>query len=234
MPTAAPSAIAERRFYSGASGLMLLTVFGGFAPTYFLKKFNDSPPLSGLLHVHGLLFTAWMILLVVQSLLVAGKNIGLHRRLGYAGAGLAVAMTLAGVAAGMAGARLGHAPPGVNPLSFLTVPLFSIAVFALLVAGGIVWRRDSATHKRLLYTATVVLLDPAIARMPFEFLLWHPFASTTCANLFWLALLVFDLRQLGQVHRTTLIAGGLLISQPIALAVGGTGPWLRFAEWLVK
>ena len=115
------------------------------------------------------------------------------------------------------------------------MPLFSIAVFALFAAGGIGWRRDSATHKRLLYTATVVLLGPAIARLPFGFLLWRPLVSTSCANLFRLALLVFDLRQLGKVHRTTLIAGGiLLVSQPIALAVGGTGPWLRFAERLVK
>ncbi|MBI2814821.1 MAG: hypothetical protein HYX71_11110 [Opitutae bacterium] len=78
-------------------------------------------------------------------------------------------------------------------------------------------------------------LGPAIARLPFGFLLWHPLVCTSCANLFWLALLVFDLRKPGKVHRTTLIAGGiLLVSQPIALAVGDTRPWLRFAEWLVK
>jgi hypothetical protein len=40
----------DRLFYMGMSLAMALTVFAGFAPTFFLKLFSDSPPLSPLLH----------------------------------------------------------------------------------------------------------------------------------------------------------------------------------------
>jgi hypothetical protein len=66
-----------------------LTVFVGFAPTYFLKALFGAPSLSPLLHVHGLLFTSWIVLLAAQTALVAGRRTDVHRRLGLAGGVLA-------------------------------------------------------------------------------------------------------------------------------------------------
>jgi hypothetical protein len=228
-----PDANAERRFYSITSVLLLATVVGGFAPTYFLRGLGESGPLGTLLHWHGAIFTAWMLLFVAQSWLIAGGRVGLHRQLGAFGAVLAVAMTVLGVAVSLAQARRGAGAPTAEQLAFLTVPLAAIAVFALNVAGAVWWRRNPATHKRLMFIATVAMLDPAIARMPFAFLGWHPLISSTCADLFWVALAVFDLARLRRVHRATL-GGGILLcaSQPLALFLGETGAWQRFAAWL--
>jgi hypothetical protein len=38
----------------------LVTVFIGFAPTYYLKSHYGAPPLTPLVHLHGLVFTAWI------------------------------------------------------------------------------------------------------------------------------------------------------------------------------
>jgi hypothetical protein len=55
------------------------------------------------------------------------------------------------------------------------------------------------------------------------------------ADLFIVALLVYDLSTRGKVHPAT-IWGGLLIvaSQPLRLMISGTPPWLAFASWLAS
>ena len=79
----------DRHFYTGIALVASLTVFAGFAPTYFLRARFESTPLPLYLHVHGLLFTFWVALFVVQAGLVAARRVGLHRKLGWATAGLA-------------------------------------------------------------------------------------------------------------------------------------------------
>ena len=81
----------DRKFFSGMALAALLTVVAGFAPSYFFKSHFGGPQLAPLLHVHGALFTAWMVLFLAQALLVTARRTDLHRRLGVAGFLLAVA-----------------------------------------------------------------------------------------------------------------------------------------------
>jgi hypothetical protein len=72
----------DRQFFTGMAIAMLVFVFIGFARSYFLAGVLHSRPLPNLLvHVHGALFTAWILLLVTQTSLVAGHRVRLHRRL---------------------------------------------------------------------------------------------------------------------------------------------------------
>ena len=80
----------ERFFYVGISVIIAATVFAGFAPTYFLKSYFASPPLMPLLHLHGLVFTSWIVLLLTQTTLVAANRTDIHRRLGIVGGVIAV------------------------------------------------------------------------------------------------------------------------------------------------
>ena len=49
----------DRWFFTGMAVAALLTVFTGFAPTYYLGAYFDAPPVSTLVHFHGILFTSW-------------------------------------------------------------------------------------------------------------------------------------------------------------------------------
>ena len=84
----------ERLFYTGIAIAMFAAVFLGFARSFFLRPwFPDVPaPTETIFYVHGAVFTAWLVLLVVQPALVAVRRTDLHRKLGWLGAGLAVAM----------------------------------------------------------------------------------------------------------------------------------------------
>ena len=87
--------------------LVLIIVFAGFAPTFYLKGLFGTPPLSNLLFAHGLIMSIWIALLVVQTVLVEFGRTDLHRRLGVAGVGVAVLLVIVGTAAALEAARRG-------------------------------------------------------------------------------------------------------------------------------
>ena len=150
--------------------IVLVIVFVGFAPTFYLKGLFGAPPLSSLLFAHGLVMSTWIALLVVQTALVEFGRTDLHRRLGIAGVGgVAVLLVVIGATAALEAARRGFSPsPQVTPLMFLAIPLVDLLVFSILVGIAVANRRKSATHKRLMLLATVGMLTPAVARLPID------------------------------------------------------------------
>ncbi len=225
----------DRLFYTGMAITAALVVFAGFAPTYYLKGAFGGRPLSPLLHGHGLIFTSWILLFVLQTGLIAGRRTPLHRRLGVSGGALAVAMLVAGTMAAIDAARRGFTPPGgPPPLTFLIIPLGDLVVFSALVAAALYRRRQPQTHKRLMLLATLALLTPAIARLPGIAAIGPP-AFWGLTDLFIVACFVYDRVTIGRIH-PAFKWGGLfvLVMQPMRLILGGTGPWLAFAQWLTR
>src|SRR5688572_23397744 len=165
--------VAERRFYTGMSLVMLVSVLVGFARTYFLSPWfpgmaHMRPPEPFFFYIHGVVFVAWILLVVLQPTLVASRRVDLHRRIGWFGAGLAVAV----VAVGIWGSLMAAARPGgfigvpVPALRFLTVPLADLALFAAFAALAVVKRRDPQSHKRYMLLATIGLIDAAVVGGP--------------------------------------------------------------------
>lgn len=227
----------ERLFYTGMSVVFLFTVFAGFARTYYLRPYFGTPALTPLLHLHGVVFTSWLVLLLAQTALVAANRTGVHRRLGMAGAVVAVLMVLVGTTTAIVRAKVVEVPPGSpSPLAFLTIPLGDMLVFATLVGAGFYFRRRADVHKRLMLLATVAILPAAVARLPFAFIQQAgPLAFFGLPDLFILVCLAYDLVSRGRFHRAN-VWGGLLVvvSHPLRLVVGHTRVWLAFAEWLTR
>jgi hypothetical protein len=226
----------ERAFYVSMSVAMVLTVFAGFARTYYLKAYFDNQPLRPIVLVHGLLFTLWPILFLVQSLLIANKQMGIHRRLGFAGGVLMVLMFFVGSATAISSAARGHTPPGgPPPLVFLVIPLGDMLLVPGLVAVGIYYRRRPDVHKRLMLLATIAMLPAAIARLPFEIMSAGPPAFYGLTDLYLVPCLVFDICTRGRPHRATVLGGlAVVLSQPLRLMVANTEAWNAFATWLTS
>lgn len=226
----------SRRFYVGMALAIAITVFAGFSRTYFLKAFYGTPELSLLVHVHGLVFTAWVLFFLAQTTLVAAGRTDLHRRMGVAGAALALLLPIVGTVTAIVRVKHGTSPiPGVPPLSFLAIPLFDMVAFAVLVGGALYYRHRAETHKRLMTLGTISLLPAPIARFHFELFGSGPPTFFGLTDLFIVVMLAYDLTVRKRVHPAT-IWGGLLIvaSQPLRLMIAGTPAWLGFAEWLTR
>jgi hypothetical protein len=226
-----------RRFYVGMAMAFAITVFAGFSRSYFLKAWYATPELSRLLHLHGLLFTIWFLFFLAQTALVATGRTYLHRRMGIAGAALALLVLIVGTTVAIMRVKSGRASPipGVPALSFLAIPLFDMVVFAILVGTALYFRRRLEAHKRLMTLSMITLLPAPIARM--SFLPFPPGPPTffALADLFIVALLIYDLSVRKRIHPAT-IWGGLLVvaSQPLRLMIAGTPAWTAFAGWLTR
>ncbi|MCL6566241.1 MAG: hypothetical protein K6U09_07440 [Acidobacteriia bacterium] len=231
----------DRAFYTGMAVAMAVTVFVGFAPTFYLRAFlPPRPTISGavtltpLAYVHGGLFTGWMVLFLVQTSLVAARRVDIHRRLGLLGVGMAAAMVVVGTWTAIAAAARGAAPPGVDPLVFLAIPLGDMVLFAPLVATAFWLRRNKEAHKRLMLLAFISLLAAAVARWPGVQPLGPP-AFYGLSYLFIVAGVVYDLATRRRIH-SVYIWGGLflVLSVPLRLWISGTEAWRAFAEFLTR
>lgn len=226
----------ERRFYTGMTLAMLVTVGVGFSRSFFLRPLFPawpSPP-EKVFYVHGAFFTAWFVLLVAQALLVATGHTKTHRRIGLLGVALAVGMVALGVLGALIAARrpTGFVGIPVPPLQFLVVPLFDMALFASFFGLAIARRGDPQAHKRWMLLASLNLITAAIARWPGVISVGAPPLFFGLTDLFLVPIVIWDRASRGRVHPAT-AWGGLLfvVSQPLRLVVSGTPVWQAFARW---
>jgi hypothetical protein len=234
LPRGDASAQRDRRFFTGFALVLFATVLAGFARTYYFNELGSSPfILTPALHWHGAVFSAWMVLLVVQTTLIASRQVKLHRRLGVVGAVLAAAMVLLGIYVAVSRTADGTMlDRGVPPLVFLAVPVVGMVVFACLMGAALYFRKQPAIHKRLVMLATLELVTAGISRLPLVEG-WGPPGFFGVTDLFIVALIVYDLLTLRRVHKATMWGALFLVaSQPARLVIGGTAVWLSFAAWV--
>ncbi len=236
-----------RWFFAGFALTIAVTVLIGFSRTYYFKELTAAPALPILFHLHGALFTAWVLLLVAQTFLIAGSRIAVHRRLGIVGALLVPPLLVTGLMVAVLAAR-GDAPlssavangtfefvlPDLDPLVAMVVPFASVSIFTVFVALGLVYRRMPAAHKRCMALAAIAILPPALGRAAATLAgVAEPALIFAPTILFVAAIGLYDWRMLRRVHAVTLWGGlALLASFPLRLALGNSEPWLRFASWL--
>lgn len=230
----------DRIFYSSIAIALALTVIAGFGPTYYFRLFSASPlatlsggPMTLLVHAHATLFTAWVLLFIVQTTLIAQHKAALHRRLGMAGGVLAVLMVGTGAGAAMNQAARGMAPAGFDPLEFLMIPLSDVLLFGGFVGAALLLRANREAHKRLMLLAYVSIVTAAIGRLPGVLPLGPP-AFFGLSLLFVAAGVIYDRASLGRVHPVYAWGGTLLvISVPLRLLISGTDTWKHAAQWIV-
>jgi hypothetical protein len=232
---------ADSVFFPAMAWAMMAVVFAGFAPSWFLRSYIPIPiplvPLSPLIIVHGTAFTLWMVLFITQTSLIAANRRDIHRRLGWWGAGLAVAMLVLGWMAAVDSLRQGFTPvPSILPAVFFVVPIGALATFAPLVLLGVLNRKRADYHKRYILISIMALLIAASARIP----LWYfpqimPLLfGFAVADLFLLALIGYDFFRRGKIHPATWIGGAILIGrEPGRMLIGHTHWWQAFANSLI-
>jgi hypothetical protein len=235
---------ADRRFFTGMAAAITVAVFLGFAPTYFLKRVYGTPPISWFVHLHGALFTSWILLFLIQTLLISARRTELHKRLGWASGGVAIAMVAVGFRVAYLFAQ--KAPvPGLPapPVEFVGVPLGGLANFTVLVALGFLKRKKPDTHKRLMLLATIALMGAATDRMllpigvlAFTGLPLNPLVMVGTLSIFVGACFIHDLRTRGRIHPAFLWGGStLLVWGFVSRAIiPFTAWWLAFSEWVIS
>jgi hypothetical protein len=237
--TAERSPLRLRFFFVLMASAVIVTVFAGFAPTFYLRgSFTQTRPMSVLLHIHGTVFSAWVSFFLVQTLLIERGSRRLHQRLGWIGAGIAAAMVILVTAAVIEQLRRvnGFPPP---PLA-LALSVFDIIVFAVLVGAALSYRKRPDWHKRFMLSATIVLLGAPMFRFIIHFVGISDMArvsivSTLLVDAFFLPCFAYDLLTRRRIHPAYLVALALIVLDQAAQAtVVSWAPWINLSQALQR
>jgi hypothetical protein len=143
--------------------LIWAAILTGFVPEIVRHYAKGAPPQPLMVRLHGTAFVGWLVLLTTQVLLIRNRKVRLHRRVGMAGAALAVLMVVLGLAASFVTQNRDLGTPRADP-GFLSVQLIDMIEFGGLVIAAISARNQPAAHKRLILLATLSLVDAGFAR----------------------------------------------------------------------
>ena len=226
----------DNRFFAGMAVVSLVVIFIGFARTYYLAGIFKAPLPNPLVHIHGAVFSLWILLFIAQISLITVHRFDLHRRLGMSGLGLACLMVILGVL--VATDRLARhvADPGTETVeevrAFYAIPLADMLMFSTFVYLGFRNRTHPAVHKRLMLFATFALLDAGFDRWS----IFDPYPLTVvhvvCFFPLLAVLMVYDMWSTGKLQRVTLWASGFLVAvQQLRHPFSHTATWQAFATW---
>jgi hypothetical protein len=220
-------------FFQAFAALVVVVVFVGFAQTFYLSgvlqvprwKAFAAPPHHWIVNVHGIVFSAWAILLLAQTSLATAGRIDLHRRLGLAGFALACLVVLAGVAVVCEQTARVYRPG--HSIVFVTAQIFRVVGFAALSYFGFRQRRNPRAHKRLMLLATIVLLPAPLARWPI-FIGGNFILTLACCYSLLALMALYDWRSTGKVQLATLLGSATVIATnpPIIVAFTHNAVWV--------
>jgi hypothetical protein len=160
----------SRYFYLCMSLVFAALVLAGFSQTVKASLFYANPPRPLLLWFHGAAFSTWVVFFIAQSALVRTQKVGVHRLLGWFGAGLAALMVTLGLITAVVMTRFDILVLHQKDVdSFLSIPFGDMVVFGSCIALAIYWRKKPEYHRRLVFIASCQLMDAAIARFDYMF-----------------------------------------------------------------
>lgn len=220
----------DRNLYLAAGVLFPLLVFIGYFKTYYLSKFFEVPPIANsLVHLHAIVMSVWVLYFTAQVALIRTKNIKLHMTMGMAGIALAAIVVIVGLATAYDSHVVRHtAPPGLNPYSFLVIPLGDMALFILFFAGAIYYRKKPFEHKSLMLMTAINFAAPAIARIPVVspeyFLLWA-FGVPCLIAIACLIGLSIRHRRINKVFALAVLL--FVVLQPLRISIGLSDWWVQ-------
>jgi hypothetical protein len=221
-------------FYGTLSFLLVLIVFVGFAPTFYLRTVFNGPPVPPLNVVHGVLATIWICLVPVQAFLMRARQRSLHRYLGWTSACLAaLVVSLTPVVMLRFIPRLLESK--LAPLAALEVgvtqifisDVIALPIFAGMFVAAILNRHRPLVHQRWIVYASLMLATPAPSRA--GFLLGVGFLGLAVVPLCAIVCAIFDHRTLRRVHPSTKLCLVATVGHAIApLVLSAFNPVVQF------
>jgi hypothetical protein len=227
----------DNLFFSGMAAVALIVVLIGFARTYFLAGLFWAPLPNLLVHIHGAVFTLWIVLFITQISLVSLGRIDLHRRLGLFGFVLAIVMIVLGTVTATDRLARHVAQPGNETVedvrAFYAVPLGDMLIFSTFVYFGYHNRFQTAVHKRLMLFATLSLLDAGFDRWPVFDPYTLPLVHLICFTPLLLLIIGYDWWSTGKVQSVTIWSTIFITGVEQTLyPFSHTAVWQSFAAWV--
>jgi hypothetical protein len=210
----------------------------GFSTTFLIPVYNRSFDAPLVIHLHAGLVFGWLVFLILQSSLIQTRAHPVHRRLGWLGLALGLAIVPSGIAVGLYATQrdLGGSDDAFVLGQYVNVWI-EMLLFGGLVVAAILFRRKADVHRRLVLLSTISALAPAWLRLRHLFpAVPHPFVTFALpADSLLVVAIVHDLVTLKRVHPTYVWAGSFVVAVHILEIVALTSePWLGMSRFLLR
>lgn len=216
----APAAIAAPRvarafmpsFFFWMTLVMCFFVFGGFGMSYLVPLGEGTfKPAPAIVHLHGLIMMAWMILLVVQAGLVGAGNVKLHRSLGtyliaHGSVAICAGLLLQLIATHLAMVK--GLTPGTDGLYLGLCAFFGFTTMFVLAIRN---TRRPQIHKRMILFAMLPVLPPGVNRFWSHALGLEPIPVVPLYLTLWTmaaAILIHEWRRTGRISGYSAFGAG--------------------------
>ena len=225
--------VLRKYFYFLMSLLIIAAIVYGFSFTIEKNLIHPAVPRPWILYVHATIFTAWLALFLLQTILVRSRRVTWHRRVGGLGVVLGSLIPIVGVSTAIVMGRFDmgvlHLPDVEN---FLIVPLFDMVCFTSTFPLAVYWRKQPELHRRLMLVASCALTAAGFGRFV------HPdYLFYGGVDLLILLGVVRDLILDRRIHRIYLIVLPLFLVGQVTttyVAWHGVPFWVRIAHRLLE
>lgn len=210
--------------FLGMAIAMAVVIVLGFSLSLAMGRSSFGLPLW--VHAHAVTFFGWLVLFLLQTSLIAAGNRRFHRWLGWIGAGWSMAIVVVGTLTTIWSVRLGRTPFFFTPAFFIVLdPASALAFFGLTMAG-IVQRRNTGWHRRLIVCGMAELTGPGYGRfLPVPFVIpyagWLVFAAILLIPVVGATI---DWRRRGRLHPAWVAGIGTIVSVHVALVLVSSSP----------
>jgi hypothetical protein len=246
----------DRWLYVMMAALFVATALAGFVPASIFKvtamQAGERPWFPAVAHVHALLMATWLLLLLLQSWLMATQRRRLHWKVGVLSVAVVPAMVVAGAMLVIAtheqlAVTLATSPPAGGQFRLMSSAdtanniLLSQMRMGIVFVACIAWalmvrRTNPGVHKRLMFLGTAVLLSPAFARIGFlpNTMPDSPLAQDVYMLLWISPMFLWDLYRQRSLHRAYLIWLSLFVPPSLVVfGLWGDPAWLALAPRIV-
>jgi hypothetical protein len=236
----------DRWIYVFMAASFVAYALAGFIPASLDKMAavaaGERPPFPLVMHVHAALMGAFLLLLLVQSTLVATGRQQLHQTIGVAGLAIGPALVIVGFILvptmyNQVWTGMQAAPPPVQAgmqeglRAFDNIMLLQIRIgilFPIFLAIALLARRtDSGLHKRMMLLSVAPALPAAFDRMA-----WMPTtlpASPLSPDLYTLMaiapMLLWDLYRTRTIHKAYVIWFALFLAASLFVHLAWNTEW---------
>jgi hypothetical protein len=231
----------RQAFYVGTAIVALAFSVVGFAPG-IVDPSARRGPLTPLVTLHGAAMTGWLLLYLAQTMLARSGRLGVHRRLGVAGAGLAALVVILGIAVTVEAGRRGfdlsgdlvRGNPSGDFVGLLILPFGDALLFGAFVGAALLYRRRPEVHKRLMLLAVFgTLMGAPIAHVRGH---WNlpPVLPALLGLAFFFAAAVHDRLRDARIHPVSLWGAILLVGLVVIRNLAApSAAWHGLVSWLV-
>jgi hypothetical protein len=212
-----PARSFQPTFFFWMTLVMAFFVFGGFGMTYWFPLTRGTfPPAPVVVHLHGMVYFAWMLLLLAQPFLVNIHKVALHRSVGTFGIALATAVMFMGALITLLSAAGSRDNPGATYYHGTYLGIMAVIGFGALFTLAIRNARRPEIHKRLMLLAVLPLLPPGIHRLymvPMGLTTFPVLPMYLTLDAMAIAILIQEWRSTARIGTYTMIGTGWILVQ---------------------